>query len=329
MSYAPVKAAEPRPLRNRSRDRSSVAKANARTVENEKSDKFDYDNSTVSLQNDAAISDSMMMVTIFVDMTSYAVMLCRDYATHPYNFMISHYLGFVIISDLFCWFVPKQRRHWVNVFRLVEAIQFMWLTWDLVCVGAERWENTLTKARLLTQAVRFAHAAFMLYYFGPFISGFSNPTAILDYANAFLADKQHSKISRQRFMLYLALTAKCVVIPRVLYLTHWNYNEPQLDAPISASQATNAFTVWFKLLATELLVVDLSRRQTGLLLVSLLFVQFPFMWPMFANAPIPYVHVVADLVMMYFGVYGTWYERKKVETGGRLMKNDCKGNVES
>eukprot|EP00935_MAST-01C_sp_MAST-1C-sp1_P001300 g1300.t1 len=199
---------------------------------------------------------------------------------------------------------------------MVEAVQFIWLVLDLYTSGLDGPNPLLTCIRLALLACRLIHSMSVLGHFfsGPSPKANVSLEAMKQHAVAFCGKThhQHSYLSYQRFNLYGVMAVKCLVLPRLLYLTHWNFTEARLDAIFSGYQATNGFTVWFKLLCLELLVIDFDRRFTAIVIIAIFFTQFPLMWPMFAKAPIPYVHLGGDIIMWVVGVWAMSSEKQSM-----------------
>ena len=103
------------------------------------------------------------------------------------------------------------------------------------------------------------------------------------------------------FCAYSALTLFVVLIqfPHVAYLFHYNFGKNSLDAVFTSMQASFGVNEQLKKMCFLLWIQDpLHRAAAAWFTFAAFAVQWVFMLPTFSMAPIPYLHVVAELCFL-------------------------------
>ncbi|WP_372787876.1 hypothetical protein [Paraconexibacter sp.] len=111
---------------------------------------------------------------------------------------------------------------------------------------------------------------------------------------------------------YAAIGAFALVFPQLFYWTHHNPGPAELDPVLVGLQASQAITVFLKMFVFETLVLRAGPKLSMRVVVAGLFVvQWPLMLSMFSEAPLPYVHAIAEVFATTLVIVGyrRWRDR--------------------
>jgi len=270
-------------------------------------------------------SDLTWLFTIILDMMMYYAFLgTREYGAEV-NGLIGHYYSWNLITDFLAWTLPPDRRHWFTPFRFFTAFSLMqsciwfWVA-DVdnlviasptaasqssqfsVAIAMQTGASTFLVGDMVTFvdsnwriAMSFfvmLHAIIMWFMYGPW--SIDEVISLLKYTRA-VFNLDTSVIYRfhaapATFVFWALFGAELV------YRNHTNYGISAVDAPLTSFQATQAITVLFKYYCLQTLVLDLHKRA---IITLIIFICFIFQWvplaSLFLDAPIPGIHVLADL----------------------------------
>ncbi|CAB9498556.1 expressed unknown protein [Seminavis robusta] len=230
-----------------------------------------------------------------------------------YNKLVNHYFSWVLISDVVGIFLPPKRRHWVNLFRVSESFVFVYTTITLHFLELEE-PRLAFQFRLGVSLVRLIHAAFLLYkYKTSLVQLWALPSCLRDiFQSEFVLEG-----TEYVFYGFVPFFLGSMLLPNLLYLSHYNYDVASLDAILTHMQGSESVNVHFKKLIFLILIPSARNRAVASWFVFGAFsIQWVIMLPMFALAPIPYMHIVAEIVFLMEAVLLTreWWHQKS-ETG--------------
>ena len=226
---------------------------------------------------------------VALDVALYAALLWRDYDIDG-QMLVAHYVAFVLVTDIGARFLPAGRQRWFNVFRLLSGLTFLVLTVTLALKDLDGGVLWLSVARCALAAARTVHAGVLLRRAGP---STAELRAFPAHASRYLRE---GGFSERLSGGYAVLAALVLVFPQIFYWTHHNPGPDELDPVLVGLQASQALTVFLKAFVFETLIRDARARLSMRLVIALLFaVQWPMMLDMYTQAPLPYVHAIAEV----------------------------------
>jgi hypothetical protein len=264
-------------------------------------------------QRPRPITGPVFAQVVVLDLLLDATLLWRDYAIDS-QVLVAHYVLFVAGTDLAAYFLPKDKRQWYNLFRLVSGPVLLALTATLATKGLDGGVLALTLARCLFAGLRTLHAAWLIRRSGPREDELVGFPA---YAASYVRSGGASERLSAGFLLFAGLA---LIFPQFVYWMHQNTGPRELDAVIVGLQASQGFTVWIKMFVLETLVVRAAPKLAMRTVVAVLFVgQWPFMLTMFTDAPLPYAHASAELfvTMLVIVGYRAWRQAPAIRVGAR------------
>lgn len=235
-------------------------------------------------------------VVLLLDAVMYAALFARDY-TVPGQWLIAHYISFVAITDLGAFFLPREKRHWFNLFRLTSGVSLSVLVIALAAKGLDGELIALTLFRLLTTLLRTAHAAYELRRGGPSLA------ELKEFPNQATAYFRQGTHSERWGCGYLVVGLALLYFPQLAYWTHYNAGVNELDDILTGLQAQAGLNFCIKLFVFEVLLTNSTARLYMRSIVAGLFlIQWPFMLDMFVKAPIPVFHIAVELFEVWLVV---------------------------
>ncbi len=235
------------------------------------------------------LTSRVLAQIVVLDVLLFATLFWRDPGEDGQS-LVAHYIAFVAITDLTAIFLPTAKRHWFNVFRLISGLALLALTVTLALKGLDGRALGLTLASCALAGARVAHAGWLIRVSGPSLGELR---AFPSRAERHVRDGTPSD---RLGAGYLVIAALVLVFPQVFYWTHHNHGPQELDAVLVGLQASQALTVFLKMFVFETLIVEAGPKLGMRLVVAVLFAaQWPFMLDMYADAPLPYVHAIAEV----------------------------------
>jgi len=256
----------------------------------------------------APIGNGLFVRILLLDALMYATLFWRDYEM-PGQMLVAHYISFVAITDLGALFLPRDKRHWFNLFRFTSSVSFLVIVvalWAKGLDGEAAWLTVLRCALILT---RMVHSGRCLFRHGPWLEelrGF--PSYVQSYY-------RKGNTSERLGCWYLAIGAALLYFPHLAYWTHFNSGEARLDDILTGLQAQAGLNFCIKLFVFEVLVSNAFAKLMMRSVVAFLFVvQWPLMLGMFYLAPIPIAHAAVELYEVILVVIGyrTWRDARRV-----------------
>jgi len=226
---------------------------------------------------------------LLIDAVLYIALCWRDFAD-PAQMLIAHYVSFILITDLGLLFLPRVKRNWYNLFRIIGGVSFLILIGALWAQGLDGEALWLTLARLGLIGVRIAHGLWLLRAHGPELN------ELLMFPLSGWSRYRAGTPSEKLGYGYLIVALGMFLFPQLAYWTHANGGVVALDAVLTGFQAQQGLNVALKMLVLEILVRDVRTRLLMRTAVAVPFlIQWPLMFGMFLNAPIPLAHGVLEL----------------------------------
>ncbi len=245
------------------------------------------------------------MALLLLDVCLYASLFCRDYQDHG-QMLIAHYISFVAITDLGALFLPRERRHWFNVFRFTSGLSFMVLVVALALKGLDGESLALTLARAGLIVARTAHAGYGLYRFGPW---WSDLALLPGYIKRYYT---WGNASERLGCGYLLVGLALLYFPQLAYWTHYNWGDYRLDDVLTGLQGQAGLNFCIKLFIVEIMVLNAGHKLLMRSIVAFLFIaQWPLMPGMFYLAPLPVAHGIVELYELSLVVIGYSYWRRQ------------------
>lgn len=250
------------------------------------------------------ITDRQFGLILVLDCALYLSLFWRDYQDHS-QMLIAHYLSFVAITDLGALFLPRNRRHWYNLFRVTSGLSFMVLVVALALKGLDGESLALTLLRCCLILGRILHGGFYVYRCGPWVSDL---TALPAYVSAYF---RNGNASERLGCWYLAVGLALLYFPHLAYWTHYNWGDGRLDDVLTGLQAQAGLNFCIKLFIFEVMVLKAGSKLMMRSVVALLFVaQWPLMPGMFYLAPLPVMHAAVELYEIALVIVGYRYWRQ-------------------
>jgi hypothetical protein len=251
------------------------------------------------------------MMLLALDALVYLSLFCRDYQDHG-QMLIAHYISFVAITDLGILFLPRDKRHWANIFRTTSGISFLILVIALSMKGLDGESLALTVLRCGLITCRILHGGYCLRRYGPWLDDLR---ALPDYASRYFKNGNRSE---RWGCAYLLIGLALLYFPQLAYWTHYNWGETRFDDVLTGLQAQAGLNFCIKLFIFEIMVLGAAQKLMMRSLIALLFVaQWPLMPGMFFLAPIPIAHAAVELyeVCLVFLAYQYWRQSRTVPIG--------------
>lgn len=247
------------------------------------------------LSSPEPIGNVHLVVTAFIDGFMYFTFMGLREWNNNLNvaMLLAHYFSWHMITDIVAYFIPGRRRHWFNLFRFIGSIQLInaviWMWW----AGVDGDNRNYHILRLASAALVMLHSAMLMMWFGP--HSMQQLHGFLDYGVEMF---RHGAFPFGKFhIMPLPMGLATIFCGELMYRLHFNFGIDALDAQLTSFQAGNGVTVLIKLWVLNILVGDTRKRVfTSFVVFALFWAQWPFMYKMFALAPIPYAHVMAEMV---------------------------------
>ena len=247
-----------------------------------------------------AIGDGAMFCCAALDLAWYALIFWRPFRYsegYSRELLVAHYLGVGAIGDGIMLALPAGLRQWTMLWRAPTSLCTVAATLGLYLEGLDGDNGTLTMARIVLGILRLLHAA-------SFVAGHGGPAWLSDFAAFFAAARrnfsrdydafQRATHTLQLVFMLLAFSAGF----QLFRFTHWNWEEPGFDGPLSAFQASAWFTNLGRVLALDTLLGRNHHRLWAVLMTiyaTFWASQWIIMPPMFEKATVPYLHAVGDI----------------------------------
>ena len=241
------------------------------------------------------IPQSRWILTLAIDAITFFLLVVRPYVTQPYNMLVIHFFGFLILSDFMALFLSARRRFWYYVFVAVGSAGMLQCTIHFYCLGLDGGNDQISLLRIFSLVVRLINAALCVKSYGPWLQHW---IGLYKYARK-VYDLGGPK-ERNVYKNMMKDVAVIFVTSLFAYYCHWNYGEKGVDAPLIAMQANFAFSFRAKVLVFSLLIVTPSKLGTSLLGIVIGGVLSWVVMPrMYINAPLTCVpHLIADASFM-------------------------------
>lgn len=267
----------------------------------EKSDDVSDNMLVQAIESKPSVSNMTFAHMVTVDALFFSALCYRKYGnTIPYSCVIFHYYSFVILADIGAFFLPKARRHWLNVFRCFSSFQCMQFELQMWFAGVNDgvmsegpWPTggSVLALRIAIAVARLLQSARLVAKFGPWICHFC---ALGSYGELFyrlgvsgFPPKPFDGLIMAFVVWYASWFAAQL---------HWCYGEDRLIAPLVNLQALMSVTNFGKTCVLHILIAQPKKRGIFQLLSTIGFlIQWPLMLEMYSNAIIPYGHAVAEL----------------------------------
>lgn len=262
-------------------------------------------------------SQSHVIIAFVVDVAMWALLFFREYGMDTmYNCTISHFVVVLPMSDVFSCFISRSLWHWVDVFRIFGALQVLALTVQLLMNGVDGSNHLLSGLRIVFALLRVAHG----------ISGVRAGFRLSDPTQSSLHGKLVPKLlttakgNTQKLFLLCETTPgpqnKYAEFIQAFFFATWAatvrsthnmFGEMRVEGPLTSFQAADALNFFVKLFFYDRLVsastADARRgmRLRGvcyLFMALVLLLQWPWMWKMFSEAPLPYIHIFAEIGLL-------------------------------
>lgn len=258
-----------------------------------------------AISGEHPIGNRQLQFTIILDVLVYASLFWRDYSV-PGQMLVAHYISFVAISDIAGLFLPKDKRHWFNLFRFIGSLSLLLLVVALAGKGLDNGLLVVTVLSVLLLTARLFHSGLQIKKYGPWLSHLRHYP---EYATSYF--KQTHRSNRMAIG-YLAVAALMLFFPQLAYWTHYNAGEVRLDDILTGFQAQSGLHFALKLLVFETLILHPATKCFIRSLIALLFiVQWPFMLSMFYLAPLPVVHAIVECFEVYLAILAFRYWREE------------------
>lgn len=235
---------------------------------------------------------------LLIDALLYATLLIRDYDHHGQS-LVAHYIGFVLITDLGALFLPADKRHWFNVFRLTGAVSLLTLTVSLAVqdVGADAPALTVTQCGLAV--LRVGHAGWLIKLHGPSRQEFRAFPALA------VGHVRDGNTSDRLSIGFLVIAAGGLLFPHLIFWTHHNDGNSALDAALTGMSAQNGLNVFIKMFVFEVLITGAAATLALRGTVAALFAAQVLVMPeMYYSAPLPFAHFLAEGFLLLLVVAG-------------------------
>lgn len=244
------------------------------------------------------------IITVILDIATYALLSYRPYVSQPYQMTVIHYFGFLISTDLMAFFLSERRRIWHYAFVFVGTAGLLQATIHLWVQGLDGGDYNLSLLRVAVLTVRMINALLVIWFVGPW---FQHWLALLKYAQRIFDISGPAELAALKDFARQCLVI-FVLVP-VAYGSHWNYGESGIDAPLTALQANVCFSLRVKLLVFTILIA--RPRTRGLSYIPLFLsstLSYAIMPDMYFKAPMTFVpHVIGDIGFCKM-VYDTFFK---------------------
>ncbi len=276
--------------------------------------------------NTACTAGHVLVHVILFDVVFWLVMFCRDYSTMSNAQMtIAHYLAVLPFTDFpIALLLEASRMPWFHVFRGLECLQIGALTFNLWWFGVDdplQKRDWLTALRLAACAARLLHSIFFAHEF-IFMKSSSDASSsswlAAVYRRVFLLKSDDGEgddvipLQEEFAALFAHLRGVMSPLPSnelvsglafILFAntassTHNAFGESRVLGPLTGFQAGDAVTLFLKLFVMDRLFGDQHFGCRAVVYASLalsLIVQWPWMPAMFTHAPLPIVHIGAEI----------------------------------
>lgn len=253
------------------------------------------------------LTQPVFLHMLLIDALLYFSLFWRDYHD-PGQMLVAHYISFVAITDLGVLFLPKDKRHWFNLFRFSSGVSFAVLVVALALKGLDGEALALTILRIALCLLRIIHSAWCIKRFGPWWDDLCTfPGQVSRYF-------QNGNRSERLGCVYLLVGLSLLYFPHLAYWTHYNWGADGLDDVLTGLQAQAGLNFCIKLLVFEVLTVAAAPKFFMRTVVATLFlVQWPLMLGMFYLAPIPIAHAVIEIYEIALAIIGfqVWRETRR------------------
>lgn len=240
---------------------------------------------------------------LLIDALLYAVLLMRDY-DQPGQALVAHYVGFVVISDLGALFLPADKRHWFNLFRLAGGVALLTLTVSLAVQDLNGDALALTATQCGLALLRLAHAGWLIKVYGP------NARELRAFPALAAGRIRHGHGSDRLSVGFLLIAAGGLFFPHLIFWTHHNDGTSALDAVLTGMSAQNGLNVFLKLFVLEVLITGAARTLALRSTVAALFAAQVLVMPqMYYSAPLPFAHFLAEAYLLLLVVVGARHWR--------------------
>lgn len=251
----------------------------------------------------AVLPPSRFVQVLLFDAVLYTALCWRDLAD-PAQMLIAHYVSFILITDLGLLFLPRVKRNWYNLFRLTGGVSFLVMFGALWAQGLDGEALWLTLLRMGLILGRIGHALWLFRGYGPQLN-----ELMMFPLTAWSRYRAGTRSERLGYA-YLIVAVGMLFFPQLAYWTHSNGGVVALDAILTGFQAQQGVNVALKMLVLETLVRSTGTRLVMRIVVAVPFLlQWPLMFGMFWNAPIPLAHGALELFELALVVtaFAAWW----------------------
>jgi len=232
----------------------------------------------------------------------------------------------LVITSVAAAFLPRQRLHFYNLFRLAEALQLLALNAGLVVAGLDGADTLHTGARVTLAACRLAHAKLNLDRFGPTAGDCTGLPGLVRNWRSHECDTDFERLPS--FAVWLA--AGMALLPQLFASTRSSFGEAALlGPPLVAMEAASGVTVMLKWLLLLLLIPGKWTRSRASGLVGVLaLAQWTVMQRVFARAPLPSVYLLIPAYMLASALafHAAWLRDPSDRAGLERIAEDAEDN---
>lgn len=312
-------------------DCSSATAAPRTTITPMTSEDSNYAALTAAVAHPGGGPSAMHLAVAFViDTLLWAAVFLRPYqrGLMCYHCTVSHFVMVLPMGDVALLFVPSRFRHWMDLFRLVGALQVGALTLQLWMAGIDGGGGgplavlppvAVTLLRLVLCAARGLHALWGLWLHFDVPEDDESVVVVLGRrrSSRVATFVRHHVLALARFCVAgrlppaeLSTALVFVMFAATVRSTHNVFGEVRAEGPLTSFQAADAFGFFLRNMAYDRLIgagatapsdaARCWRVRAGVqaFMAAVLLLQWPFMFAMFSEAPLPFAHIFAEVGLL-------------------------------